>query len=77
MRVASEACNYGSYPGQAPDEFSGYSRVEGTYSIEGDRLYFHPKRLVWWDRFYGQALPVQVIQPLPLTEPCSITPASS
>jgi hypothetical protein len=62
---ASEARTYGSYPGQGADEFSGYSRVEGTYSIDGDRLHFHPKRLVWWDLFYGQSSPVQIIQPYP------------
>ena len=64
-RFASEARNYGSYPGQGPGEFSGYSRVEGTYSSEGDRLRFHPLRLVWWDLFYGKDSPVQVIQPYP------------
>lgn len=64
-RFASEARNYGSYPGQGPDEFSGYTRVEGTYSSDGDRLNFHPLRLVWWDLFYGQDSPVQVIQPYP------------
>jgi hypothetical protein len=64
-RFASEARNYGSYPGQGPEEFSGYSRVEGTYSVDGDRLQFHPQRLVWWDLFYGKDSPVQVVQPYP------------
>lgn len=64
-RFASEARNYGAYPGQGPDEFSGYSRVEGTYSIDGDRLRLSAQRLVWWDLFYGQNSPVQIIQPYP------------
>ena len=65
MRFASEARNYGSYPGQGPDEFSGYSRVEGTYGIDGDRLHFHPQRVVEWDLFYGPNSPVEIIQPYP------------
>jgi hypothetical protein len=65
MRFASEARNYGPYPGQGPEEFSGYTRVEGSYSIDGVRLHFHPQRLVWWDLFYGKDWPVQVVQPYP------------
>jgi hypothetical protein len=64
-RFVSEARHFWSYPGQGPDEFSGYNRVEGTYSIDRNRLHFHPVRLVWWDLFYGKNSPVQVIQPYP------------
>ncbi len=64
-RFASEVRNYGSYPGQGPEEFSGYSRVEGTYNIDGNRLRFSPKRLVWWDLFYGKNSPTQTIEPYP------------
>jgi hypothetical protein len=39
--------------------------VEGSYSIDGVRLHFHPQRLVWWDLFYGKDSPVQVVQPYP------------
>ena len=62
---ASEARNYGSYPGQGPDEFSGYTRVEGTYRVDGDRLHFHPVRQVSWDLFYGRGSPVEIIEPYP------------
>jgi len=64
-RFASEVRTYGSYPGQAPDEFSGYSRVEGAFRVDGDRLEFRPVRLVEWDLFYGLSSPVRVIEPYP------------
>jgi hypothetical protein len=65
LKFVSEARNYGSYPGQGPDDFSGYTRVEGTYRVDGDRLQFRPLRQVSWDLFYGQNSPVQVIEPYP------------
>jgi hypothetical protein len=64
-RFASEARNYGSYPGQGADDFSGYTHVEGIYHVDGDRLHFRPLRLVSWDLFYGKDSPVQIIQPYP------------
>ena len=64
-KFASEARNYGSYPGQGPDDFSGYTRVEGTYRFDGDRLHFRPLRQVSWDLFYGRNSPVEVIEPYP------------
>jgi hypothetical protein len=39
--------------------------VEGTYSVDGDRLQFHPVRQVSWDLFDGKSSPVRVIEPYP------------
>lgn len=61
----SEFRSYGIYQGQPRDELSGYSRIEGTYRAEGDRLFFQPTRLVSWDRFYGVNSPERVSEPYP------------
>jgi hypothetical protein len=61
----SEFRSYGIYAGQPRDELSGYQRTEGTYAVEGNRLIFHPMRLVEWDRFYGAGSREQIRQPYP------------
>jgi hypothetical protein len=61
----SEVRSYGIYGGQPRDELSGYQRTEGTYTTEGDRLLFHPTRLVSWDRFYGVDSPERISEPYP------------
>jgi hypothetical protein len=53
------------YPAQRSDALSGFSRVEGLFTADGDRLYLEPERLVWWDSFYGESSPVHVEQPYP------------
>jgi hypothetical protein len=57
---AAEVRNYGLYPGQRSDDLSAYSRIEGTFRVDGDSLRFSPKRLITWDRFYGADSPVHV-----------------
>jgi hypothetical protein len=57
---ALEVRSYGVYAGQPHDELSAYSRTEGSYRVDGERLVFEPQRLVWWDRFYGVASPEHV-----------------
>jgi hypothetical protein len=59
----SEVRDYGLYPGQDRNALSAYSRIEGTYRVEGDRLIFRTSRMVWWDRFYGARSPEQVEEP--------------
>jgi hypothetical protein len=45
---------YGIYPGQGQNELSAYTKIKGTYRIEGDRLIFDSDRQAWWDpTFYG------------------------
>lgn len=56
---------YGVYDWQQSDDLSAYQRTEGTYVVEGDRLVFHPARLVWWDRYYGDQSPEQISEPYP------------
>ena len=64
-RFAAEVRSYGVYPGQPADQLSHFSRIEGTFRRDGDRLLFDPERHIWWDRFYGANSPVHVEQPYP------------
>jgi hypothetical protein len=57
-RFVSEHGTFGVYEGQQRDALSAFVRFEGTYRVEGDRLYFQPQRHIWWDRFYGADSPV-------------------
>lgn len=61
----SEFRSFGIYGGQPRNELSGYQRTEGTYRTEGDRLLFHPTRLISWDRFYGVNSPISITEPYP------------
>src|SRR5215813_5646065 len=56
-RYSNEGRSYGMYPGQAPNDLSGYSRVDGTYEVHGDTVVTHAEERVWWDRFYGADSP--------------------
>jgi hypothetical protein len=60
-----EVRNYGTLPGQARDDLSAYVRTSGTFSVDGNRLIFHPFRLVTWDGFYGAQSPEVVQEPYP------------
>jgi hypothetical protein len=59
----SETRSYGIYQAQPRNELSGYTRIEGTFQAEGDRLLFHPTRSVVWDIFYGVNSPERVTVP--------------
>lgn len=61
----SEVRSYGVYELQPAAELSDFSREEGSFSVEGDRLVMEAERLVVWDRFYGADSPVQVYEPYP------------
>ena len=61
----SEVRSYGLYPGQRSTELSAYSRTEGTFRVDGERLHFSPLRLVTWDRFNGVTSPERVDSPYP------------
>lgn len=50
-RFASTSSSYGLYEGQDRNAPSAWTRIEGTFRVEGVRLHFAPNRLVWWDRF--------------------------
>jgi hypothetical protein len=60
-----EVRSYGLLPGQGREELSAYSKTQGRYRTEGDRFFFEPRRLVWWDRFYGADSPEHVEAPYP------------
>jgi hypothetical protein len=62
---AFEVRSFGLYQGQRSNDLSAYSRTEGTFRIEGDRLNFSPARLVTWDRFFGPTSPERVETPYP------------
>ena len=61
----AEHRSYGVYYGQRADALSSYSRTRGTYVVEADRLYFTPKSLASWDRFYGPNSAERVQKPYP------------
>jgi hypothetical protein len=61
----SEVRTFGLYAGQPRDLLSAYTRTEGSYRVAHDSLTFEPRRLVWWDRFYGADSPVHVVEPYP------------
>jgi hypothetical protein len=44
--------------GRPREELSSFSRIEGTYRLEGNRLIINPEQVVWWDSFYGPNSPV-------------------
>ena len=64
-RFVFENRSYGLYEGQRRDDLSAWTRTEGVYRIEGDRLSFEPRQLAWWDRFYGVRSAEHVEQPYP------------
>jgi hypothetical protein len=64
-RFTSESRMYGLYAGQQRDALSAFSRTEGRYHLERDRLVFDPQRLVWWDRFDGAGSAEHIEQPYP------------
>lgn len=64
-RFVFENRMYGLYDGQVAAELSAFTRIEGVYRIDRDRLVFEPRRLVWWDRFEGAQSPEHVEEPYP------------
>ena len=61
----SEVRSYGLYPEQAAADLSAFSREEGRFRVEGDRLVMEADRLVVWDRFDGADSPERVHEPYP------------
>src|SRR5688572_28251599 len=64
-RFVFENRMYGLYDGQRDSDLSAFTRTEGTYRIDRDRLVFEPRRLVWWDSFYGVRSAENVEEPYP------------
>ena len=64
----SDGSMYGVYSGQPSKELSAYTRIEGTYVADGDRLVLNPRRLTTWDRFFGPSSPEKVYDPYPYSE---------
>ena len=64
-RFVFENRMYGLYDGQVANDLSAFTRTEGTYRIDRDRLVFEPQRLVWWDRFEGAQSHEHVEEPYP------------
>ena len=64
-RFTFENRTYGLYEGQQRDDLSAFSRAEGRYSIDRDRLIFDPRRRVWWDHFNGAQSRERVDEPYP------------
>lgn len=52
--------SYGVYPGQSAGTLSAYTRISGTYQIDGDRLTMTGNRTATWDSFYGANSPETV-----------------
>ena len=61
-RFVAEVRTYRPYAGQPGDEMSSFTRTEGTYRLDGDRLLFEPERYIWWD---GGDSPIRFLQPYP------------
>jgi hypothetical protein len=64
-RFVFENRMYGLYEGQRAGDLAAFTRTEGAYRIDRDRLVFEPQRLVWWDRFDGARSPEHVEEPYP------------
>lgn len=64
-RFSHEVRTYGLYPGQEPGTLTAFTRIEGRFRQEGDRLFMEPERLEWWDSFYGNDSRVHVEEPYP------------
>jgi hypothetical protein len=47
-KFASDLRIYGNYSGQARDDLSAFSRIEGTVRLERDSIFFNPQRRVTW-----------------------------
>jgi hypothetical protein len=47
---------HGGY-GQPREELTSFSRITGTYRVNGDRLIINPQQHTWWDSFYGPNSP--------------------
>ena len=52
-RFVSDARLVGVYDAQRADERSAWTRVVGSYEVEGDRLRIAADSLISWDSFYG------------------------
>jgi hypothetical protein len=75
-KFLSDLRTYGNYSGQAGDDLSAFSRIEGSVRVEKDRMSFTPQRLVSWDLAYGPDAPEVVQEPYagdPVYEDASYT----
>ena len=64
-RFASTSSSYGLYEGQQRNELSAWSRVEGTFRVESNRLHFTPDVMTWWDHFESPNFPAVRRAPYP------------
>ena len=64
-RFASTSASYGLYEGQQRDDPSAWTRIEGLYRVEGNRLYFEPISHSWWDQFEAASFPAPRQAPYP------------
>src|SRR5688572_8123 len=56
-RFASTSASYGLYEGQSRNDPSAWTRIEGRFRIEGNRLHFQPETITWWDQFESATYP--------------------
>ena len=52
--------SYGVYPDHAENELSAWTEIRGAHEVDGDRLYFEPRTMTWYDRFYEDPGPFTV-----------------
>ena len=64
-RFASTSASHGLYEGQRRNDLSTWTRVEGTYRVDGDRLHFEPILQRWWDHYEAANFPAPRHAPYP------------
>lgn len=57
-RFAATSASYGMYEGQARNDPSAWTRIEGEVRIDGNRLHFRPETMTWWDHFESADFPL-------------------
>ncbi len=56
-RFASISASYGLYEGQKRNEPSAWTRINGSFRVDGNRVHFTPETMTWWDHFESADFP--------------------
>ena len=56
-RFAFISSSHGLYEGQQRDDPSAWTRIEGNFRVDGNRLHFDAETMTWWDHFESAGSP--------------------
>ena len=56
-RFTATSSSYGLYEGQQRNDPSAWTRIEGSYRVDGNRIEFTPETMTWWDHFESATHP--------------------